>query len=573
VNVTCDKCNKRYAIADEKVRGKSMVKIRCKQCQNLIAVQGLPALEPAGHGSAAPAAAPRPAPAPAPMPQLSSAPALGDEDQDERTRAMPAIDMAQSWFAMVNKQQVGPFNVRQLEQRVKSNEITLRTYLWKQGMDGWKRASDIPELSPLLAGVSVGATATGPTTSASRPPSASARPAVAARDVAVANETPMPEVTSRPLARPAPAPAAAKQREPEPDEGADPAQRNTEDEQPASSAPLGRQEPSLAGLFDGVDAPSSDLAEGGPGTDAAAPGEQGGADGQDDRHVDPFAALGPVDPKELPPPGEATKFFIAQAGVNKRNPWWKIALFVLGTPALLVGVLFALSTMRIVPLEVTRTAEDGTEVKESFFSAGGVSGLKDLLSGEAKKKRAAAEAKRAQEEAEKAKKLALARAANKGNGEPANEQNERQRPEDALVGKGDGVKVSAQDLAGLYNDAQKGNVGPKVKGETKAADSTQGGLDAAAAEKVVGGSQQAFQGCIEEALKRSPNLKVGKITLTVHVGSSGTVVRTELEPTVHAMSDWGKCLRDRAKRMVFPSFSGDEEAAVQIPLVVGVSVQ
>jgi hypothetical protein len=90
---------------------------------------------------------------------------------------------------------------------------------------------------------------------------------------------------------------------------------------------------------------------------------------------------------------------------------------------------------------------------------------------------------------------------------------------------------------------------------------------------VVGGSQQAFQGCIEEALKRTPNMKVGKITLTVHVGSSGTVIRTELEPAQHGMSDWGKCLRDRAKRMVFPAFSGDEEAAVQIPLVVGVSVQ
>ena len=38
VNVTCDKCGKRYVISDDKVVGKASVKIRCKQCQNLISV-------------------------------------------------------------------------------------------------------------------------------------------------------------------------------------------------------------------------------------------------------------------------------------------------------------------------------------------------------------------------------------------------------------------------------------------------------------------------------------------------------------------------------------------------------
>src|SRR5688572_3336705 len=39
LNFACDKCQKRYSIADEKVRGKS-VKIRCKHCQNVITVEG-----------------------------------------------------------------------------------------------------------------------------------------------------------------------------------------------------------------------------------------------------------------------------------------------------------------------------------------------------------------------------------------------------------------------------------------------------------------------------------------------------------------------------------------------------
>ncbi|MBS1148831.1 MAG: hypothetical protein H6Q89_529, partial [Myxococcaceae bacterium] len=146
MNVTCDKCNKRYSIADDKVRGKS-VKIRCKQCQNLISVQG-------------------PAPVPAGL-ELGGAPAaVGSSPwEEERTRAMPAMDVTAQWFAMVKGKQLGPFDMKGLEGKVKAGELTLRTYLWKQGMADWKRASDVPEVSSVFAGVSVGATATGPTSS------------------------------------------------------------------------------------------------------------------------------------------------------------------------------------------------------------------------------------------------------------------------------------------------------------------------------------------------------------------------------------------------------------------------
>src|SRR5690242_19016850 len=39
VNFTCNKCQRRYSIADEKVRGRT-VKIRCKNCRNVVSVQG-----------------------------------------------------------------------------------------------------------------------------------------------------------------------------------------------------------------------------------------------------------------------------------------------------------------------------------------------------------------------------------------------------------------------------------------------------------------------------------------------------------------------------------------------------
>jgi hypothetical protein len=65
------------------------------------------------------------------------------------------------------------------------------------------------------------------------------------------------------------------------------------------------------------------------------------------------------------PPGEVTKYFIAQSGAGKRNPPWKIALFVVGGIGLPVGVLFLLSTLKVV--SVTRTNDKGEEVQESCF--------------------------------------------------------------------------------------------------------------------------------------------------------------------------------------------------------------
>jgi hypothetical protein len=99
-----------------------------------------------------------------------------------------------------------------------------------------------------------------------------------------------------------------------------------------------------------------------------------------------------------------------------------------------------------------------------------------------------------------------------------------------------------------------------------------GGLDEGEAAKVVAHSQMAFQDCIESGLRRNPNLKVGKVAVAVTVAPSGAVKGASISPKVHETSDWGSCLMQRAKRMVFPPFDGDDEAEIQVPLVVGVSL-
>ncbi len=634
MNVTCDKCNKRYAIADDKVRGKS-VKIRCKQCQNLISVQGPPA------GAAAAATMP-----------ITAQPAMaagvgavsGSPWEDERTRAMPAMDLSPTWFAMVKGKQIGPLTVRDLELRVKTGEVSLRTYLWKQGMADWKRASDVPEVSPVFAGVSVGAAAVGPVQAAPQAgrPISKATKSVA-RDVATANELPSPEITRKPngngagavaadpraaqaVTQPAPAlPTRPKTgqfqkaqiTEPAPVEPVTvpmPAQRESksgsrgavEKKTAAPAAQLESKPAAKAVDRSQIVTDKEPAAIPGPGADAGQPlndlfadvsglhakgdepstgerpisGLEGPASsepllgGAAEKGYDPFAALGEADPNDAPPPGEATKFFIAQAGVNKRNPPWKIALFVIAIIGLPVGVLYMLSSLHVVPPVLVQN-EKGEMVEQEFFSPKGFStGLKDLLSGDAKKKKEAAEAaKKAAFEREKAKKLATAQPQNNDNGDSMPERR---------GSKPEAPKYTEDELKKLYGSGgptgsdvslgSKNDVGPKIRLESQAPTIEKGGgLDSDAVAKTMGERMKALVGCVEDALKRNPNVKLEKVTLVLQVGESGAVKSAGLEPKRVELTDWGGCIVQRAKKIAFPA--AESESEIQIPLVLGASMQ
>ncbi|MBZ4331279.1 GYF domain-containing protein [Corallococcus sp. AS-1-12] len=174
MNFTCDNCQKRYSIADEKVRGKT-VKVRCKNCQNVITVEG-PAEEEstrvvsladveriraqerslAGGAAAAPAPAPAPAPvaaaaAPAPLARPpASAPQTPWDDEPTRT-APPRQTAGAPWFVMVRNKQEGPLDESAVAEWMAAGTISARSFFWRQGMPDWKRGSDIPELAALLA--------------------------------------------------------------------------------------------------------------------------------------------------------------------------------------------------------------------------------------------------------------------------------------------------------------------------------------------------------------------------------------------------------------------------------------
>ena len=53
----------------------------------------------------------------------------------------------------INGQNMGPYNMQQLQQMVQTGHLTRQTYVWKQGMANWDLAGNIQELSPLWGSV------------------------------------------------------------------------------------------------------------------------------------------------------------------------------------------------------------------------------------------------------------------------------------------------------------------------------------------------------------------------------------------------------------------------------------
>ncbi len=236
------------------------------------------------------------------------------------------------------------------------------------------------------------------------------------------------------------------------------------------------------------------------------------------------------------------------SGLARRNPLWKVALAVVLLVAVPVAGLYALSSMKVIPLEVPRVdPATGASVNEPVFSARGVRGLKDLLLGNAPPPAPPAPPREVRAPPPK----------------PA--------PPPAPVASAPKPEPPASpELKKLYADSRKADVGPTVTpspGQAAAPASSGAGPNAQALAKVVAPSGPAFQGCIEQQLRRTPNFRGGKVNLVATVGASGTVKQARLDRKEIDVSDLGSCLKSRARRLVFPSFEG-EDVEVEIPLVL-----
>jgi membrane protease subunit (stomatin/prohibitin family) len=59
----------------------------------------------------------------------------------------------EQWYAGIQGKQVGPLSVEQLQQLIQQGTVQKETLLWKQGMEKWTAAKDIPEAASMFGAV------------------------------------------------------------------------------------------------------------------------------------------------------------------------------------------------------------------------------------------------------------------------------------------------------------------------------------------------------------------------------------------------------------------------------------
>jgi membrane protease subunit (stomatin/prohibitin family) len=62
----------------------------------------------------------------------------------------PPIPGGSSYFIAINGQQQGPFTIPSLQQMISAGSFNRDSLVWKQGMSGWLKAGEVPELSSLF---------------------------------------------------------------------------------------------------------------------------------------------------------------------------------------------------------------------------------------------------------------------------------------------------------------------------------------------------------------------------------------------------------------------------------------
>ena len=526
LNFSCNKCQRRYSIADDKVRGKT-VKVRCKNCQNVISVEGPPAeleestrvvsladverLREQDRSLAEEEAA------------VQAAPAVGGWE-DEPTRAVPAAEAAASWFVMIKSKQEGPLDESSLRALVAEGTVTARSYFWQQGMADWKRGQELPALESVFA--------------AEEPPVAAPPPPVVSEPEPEPEPTPAARSSTSWQPEPSPPSQTTWSTEPEPEPAARGAPASTpwEPEPEPAAAPSDGNAPSaqLGELFSDLDLPQSSPSE------SDADRSLVGSSLDEER---PAA-------REAPPAASKSVKSANKPGAKRRSPALRILLVLVLLLLVPAGLLIALTETQVIPLRVTRADAQGRLVQEpvSIFSPEGVEELRNLLLGNSTPPPVAP--KKPAPAAPKPEPEAPAAAETEPPAEPQGEPT----PDETAAAPEDAV---GDALTPLGDAAPQGDApAPPPPGPPQAE-----------VARVVDASRPGFKSCIDQVLRKNPKLRNGKLLIITTVGSSGEVKQVSFDRADIGASPSGECFNERARELVFPAFSG-EDVEVEIPLVL-----
>src|SRR5580693_10671928 len=123
MKITCQSCQSKYNVADEKVQGK-IVKIRCRKCGSTIVVQGNGGAATNGSGGTGGGA---------------SAGAGVEADSTQ-------------WHVNVGDADPRTMTLAELIEAYNAGTVAQDTFIWTDGMDDWKPLSDVEAVVSALHG-------------------------------------------------------------------------------------------------------------------------------------------------------------------------------------------------------------------------------------------------------------------------------------------------------------------------------------------------------------------------------------------------------------------------------------
>lgn len=188
---SCPSCSAKYQIADEKVEGRT-VKMKCRKCGTVIPIRANPSKKSLAAAPVVQAQSLKPKPAGAPGALRSARLPKIDAPAPP---SIPTQPPPAEWHAGIGGSAVGPLTFRDLERRIMDGEITSDTFIWREGMDGWKQVPDVPEVAPLLESIVMAGPPSMPAVAKSQAqePAADPKPVPAPKPAAPAKPAAVPK--------------------------------------------------------------------------------------------------------------------------------------------------------------------------------------------------------------------------------------------------------------------------------------------------------------------------------------------------------------------------------------------
>jgi hypothetical protein len=165
----CGNCRAKYQIADEKVEGRTL-RMTCRECNKEIIIQGKQVARAAAARKRVQQATRQPAAGSVLAAELRRQVAAGPVER-------PDYRQFDEWHVAINDIPVGPMGRDEVARKVSLGAVTADSLAWREGLDDWMPARQIPELAVLFAPPPAASAASMPLPS---PPDVTMRPAARA---------------------------------------------------------------------------------------------------------------------------------------------------------------------------------------------------------------------------------------------------------------------------------------------------------------------------------------------------------------------------------------------------------